>query len=54
MAGQADSLRSILFALCANSSIAVAKGFAAAVTGSSAMLAEAIHSVADSGNQLLS
>lgn len=53
MSGQADSLKSILFALFANSSIAVAKGVAAAVTGSGAMLAEAIHSVADSGNQLL-
>ena len=53
MAGQADSLKSILFALFANSAIAVAKGVAAAVTGSSAMLAEAIHSVADSCNQLL-
>jgi cation diffusion facilitator family transporter len=53
MAGQADSMKSILFALFANSSIAVAKGIAAAVTGSGAMLAEAIHSVADSCNQLL-
>lgn len=38
-------------ALVANSSIAVAKFIAAAVTGSAAMLAEAIHSVADSSNQ---
>jgi cation diffusion facilitator family transporter len=53
MAGQADSLKSILFALFANSAIAVAKGAAAVVTGSGAMLAEAIHSVADAGNQLL-
>jgi cation diffusion facilitator family transporter len=53
MAAQADSLKSILFALFANSAIAVAKGIAAAITGSGAMLAEAIHSVADSGNQLL-
>jgi len=53
MAGQADSLKSILFALFANSSIAVAKGVAAFITGSGAMLAEAIHSVADAGNQLL-
>lgn len=53
MAGQADSLKSILFALFANSAIAVAKGIAALVTGSGAMLAEAIHSVADAGNQLL-
>ena len=47
MAGQADSLKSILFALFANSDIAVAKGIAAFITGSGAMLAEAIHSVAD-------
>jgi cation diffusion facilitator family transporter len=53
MAGQADSLKSILFALFANSAIALAKGVAALVTGSGAMLAEAIHSVADAGNQLL-
>jgi len=53
MAGQADSLKSILFALFANSSIALAKGVAAFITGSGAMLAEAIHSVADAGNQLL-
>jgi len=53
VAGQADSLKSILFALGANSAIAVAKGVAAAITGSSAMLAEAVHSVADAGNQLL-
>ena len=53
MAGQADSLKSVLFALFANTAIAIAKGIAAAVTGSGAMLAEAIHSVADAGNQLL-
>jgi len=53
MAGQANSLKSILFALFANTSIAIAKGIAAAITGSGAMLAEAIHSVADAGNQLL-
>lgn len=48
-----NTLKSILFALVANSSIAVAKGVAAAITGSGAMLAEAIHSLADAGNQLL-
>lgn len=48
-----DSLKSILFAFFANLSIAVAKGFAALYTGSGAMLAETIHSLADAGNQLL-
>ena len=51
MAGQANSIRSILFALGANLAIAVAKLGGAVATGSSAMLAEAIHSFADSGNQ---
>lgn len=49
----ANSLRSIFFALGANSAIFVAKLAAALVTGSGAMLAEAVHSLADSGNQLL-
>ncbi len=53
MAGQANSLTSILFALGANFAIFVAKLVAALYTGSGAMLAEAIHSLADSGNQLL-
>ncbi|HYN13983.1 MAG TPA: cation diffusion facilitator family transporter [Burkholderiales bacterium] len=51
MAGKADSVRTILYALGANLAIAVAKTAAAVFTGSSAMLAEAIHSYADSGNQ---
>jgi len=51
MAGKADSVRTILYALGANLAIAVAKTAAAVFTGSSAMLAEAIHSFADSGNQ---
>jgi cation diffusion facilitator family transporter len=49
----ADSTRAILFALGANAGIAVTKFVAAAYTGSGAMLAEAIHSVADTANQLL-
>jgi cation diffusion facilitator family transporter len=53
MSAKPDSIRSILYALFANLSIAIAKGFAAFWTGSSAMLAEAIHSLADSANQLL-
>lgn len=51
MSHQADSLKSILFALGANAAIAAAKLFAAIYTGSNSMLAEAIHSFADCGNQ---
>lgn len=51
MSGQADSLKSVLYALGANFAIALAKSAGAAYTGSSAMLAEAIHSFADCGNQ---
>ncbi len=40
-------------AIVANFIIAVARFVAAAFTGSSAMLSEGIHSVADTGNQLL-
>jgi cation diffusion facilitator family transporter len=50
---QGSSLRAVLYALGANTGILIAKGTAAAVTGSSAMLAEAIHSAADCGNQVL-
>ncbi len=53
MAHQSNSLKSIFFALGANSAIFVAKLAAALVTGSGAMLAEAIHSLADTGNQVL-
>jgi cation diffusion facilitator family transporter len=45
--------RAILAAFLANFGIAASKFFAFAVTGSASMLAEAIHSVADTGNQLL-
>jgi cation diffusion facilitator family transporter len=51
MAGKADSVKTILYALFANLAIAVAKTAAAIFTGSSAMLAESSHSYADSGNQ---
>ncbi|MFD2764179.1 cation diffusion facilitator family transporter [Micromonospora eburnea] len=43
--------RAIVAALAANIGIAVTKFVAYLLTGSSSMLAEAIHSVADSGNQ---
>ncbi len=51
MAGKGDSLRTIFYALGANFAIFVAKAVAAWMTGSSAMLAEAVHSLADCGNQ---
>lgn len=45
--------KAVVAALAANLTIAVFKFIAWAVTASSSMLAEAIHSVADSGNQVL-
>lgn len=47
------SMRAIIAALLANIGIAVTKFIAAAFSGSASMLAEGIHSLADSGNQIL-
>src|SRR3954465_13616018 len=48
-----ESLFSVLAALAANTAIAIAKGVAAALTGSAALLAETLHTVADAGNEVL-
>ncbi|HST27167.1 MAG TPA: cation diffusion facilitator family transporter [Rudaea sp.] len=53
MSGKADSARTIFFALGANFAIFVAKLAAAIITGSGSMAAEAVHSLADCGNQVL-
>jgi cation diffusion facilitator family transporter len=50
-AGEGEGTKAVVAALAANLGIAVTKFIAFALTQSSAMLAEAIHSVADSGNQ---
>ena len=51
MAGKADSIKTIFYALGANFLIFIAKSVAAFITGSGAMTAEAVHSLADCGNQ---
>ena len=51
-AGPEGSTRAIFYALAANGGIAIAKFVAALTTGSGAMLAEAIHSLADCTNQV--
>jgi cation diffusion facilitator family transporter len=48
-----ESLTSVLAALAANLTIAAAKGIAAALTGSPALLAETLHTTADAGNEVL-
>jgi len=48
-----ESRRVIIAALIGNTLIAVTKFVAAALTGSSAMLSEGIHSLVDTGNQVL-
>ena len=48
-----ESLGSVLTALVANMTIAAAKGTAAALTGSPALFAETLHTLADAGNEVL-
>jgi cation diffusion facilitator family transporter len=50
---QGSPARAILYAFLANAGIAIAKSWAAWLTGSGSMLAEAIHSYADAANQVL-
>jgi cation diffusion facilitator family transporter len=47
-----ESFKSVLAALAANTTIAIAKGTAAALTGSPALLAETLHTIADAGNEV--
>jgi cation diffusion facilitator family transporter len=53
MSAEAHGTRAIIAALLANVGIAITKFIAFLLTASSSMLAESIHSVADSGNQVL-
>lgn len=48
-----DSTKAILYAFLANLGLAIAKTGAAIYTGSGSMMAEAIHSFSDCGNQIL-
>jgi cation diffusion facilitator family transporter len=50
--GTSASVRTVLIAFGANLLVAMAKSVAALVTGSASMLAEAVHSWADTGNEV--
>lgn len=53
MSGNKGNTKHIIQSLLVNVAIAAAKGVAAVLTGSGAMLAETLHSTADCSNQLL-
>jgi cation diffusion facilitator family transporter len=53
MSAPTTTTRTLVVALLANLGIAISKFVAAAITGSSAMLTEGVHSVVDCTNQLL-
>jgi cation diffusion facilitator family transporter len=53
LAGGGESTRTVIIAFFANLAIALAKSVVAAISGSASMLAEAAHSWADTGNQVL-
>ena len=50
MAGHGESKAAVIAAILANLAIAIIKFIAAAITGSSAMISEGIHSLVDTGN----
>ena len=51
MAGHEGSKKAVIAALIANALIAVSKFIVFLITGAASLLAEAIHSAADTGNQ---
>jgi zinc transporter 9 len=53
MAGDSGSKGAVLAALCVNSVLTVLKFIAFAISGSGSMFAEAMHTLADAGNQAL-
>lgn len=53
MSHEDESTLTVVVAICANTGIAIAKAIAGVLSGSSAMLSEAAHSLADTTNQVL-
>jgi cation diffusion facilitator family transporter len=53
MSSEEESTLTVVVAMLANLGIAIAKGIAGLISGSAAMLSEAVHSLADTTNQVL-